>query len=119
MNLYTDRLQECLDFYEALGFAETFRTPTEQPEHVEVRAFALTIGISTAAAAQRIIGVDAEAATSGSELCFWCDDVAVETERMLALGASLVRGPDPHGEGPLRNAWLRDPGGHPLQLVQA
>ncbi|MGN6741957.1 MAG: VOC family protein [Amnibacterium sp.] len=119
VNLYTDRLQECLDFYRSLGFAETFRTPQQEPEHVEVRAFSLTIGLSTAAAAKRIIGVDPESETSAAELCFWCDDIEAETRRMLALGATRVRRPDPHADGPAANAWLRDPGGHLLQLVQA
>lgn len=119
VNVYTDRLAECVRFYRGLGFDETFRTPREDPEHVEVRAFGLTIGISTAAAARRIIGVEPAAATDAAELCFWSDDVEADTHRMLGLGATLVRPADPHAEGPLRSAWLRAPGGHLLQLVPA
>jgi catechol 2,3-dioxygenase-like lactoylglutathione lyase family enzyme len=55
VNLYTCEIEAGLHFYrDLLGFAETFRTPTEGiPEHVELRLNGFTIGLGTVEAAKR------------------------------------------------------------------
>jgi hypothetical protein len=47
INVDTRDVARLAGFYEALGFRETFRTPSEgTPVHVEVKLDGLTIGIA-------------------------------------------------------------------------
>jgi lactoylglutathione lyase len=52
VNTIVADVEPCVAFYQALGFEETHRFPAEgTPEHVEVRANGLTLGISSVVAA--------------------------------------------------------------------
>ncbi|MET0713232.1 MAG: VOC family protein [Jiangellaceae bacterium] len=57
VNLYTRDIEAGLHFYrDLLGFAETFRTPTEGiPEQVELRLNGFTIGLGTVEAAKNAV----------------------------------------------------------------
>lgn len=59
VNTIVAEVGPCVAFYQALGFDETYRFPAEgAPEHVEVRANGLTLGISSVAAAHAVHGLE-------------------------------------------------------------
>jgi catechol 2,3-dioxygenase-like lactoylglutathione lyase family enzyme len=117
VNLFTDEIEQTVEFYRRLGFAESFRTPTDgSPTHVEVRAAGLTIGV----ASERIgneLGLEVAAGTGSAEVLLWVDDVEDACATALAAGGTPVSAPDEDG-GRLRHAWVRDPSGHLLELVE-
>jgi catechol 2,3-dioxygenase-like lactoylglutathione lyase family enzyme len=117
VNLFTDEIEPTVEFYRRLGFVESFRTPTDgSPTHVEVRASGLTIGV----ASERIgneLGLEVAAGPTSAEVLLWVDDVEDACARALAAGGVPVSAPDEDG-GRLRHAWVRDPSGHLLELVE-
>src|SRR5690242_20392336 len=77
VNIYTQHVGEAIAFYGGLlGFEETFRAPDPQePEHVELRLDGVTIAVSTAEAARRVHGVEANPGGHGFQLVVWTEDV--------------------------------------------
>lgn len=117
VNLYAADVERSVRFYiDAFGFRETFRTPTEgPPAHVEVRLGEFVLGIASFEAA-RGHGVAAGAGAPSAELVLWTDDVDAAQEDAVARGAKRLSAP--HDFDILRGAWVADPDGHPIQLVQ-
>ena len=119
VNLIVENVEPCVAFYKALGFDETYRTPAEgAPEHVEVRALDLTLGVSSARAAREGHGIDVSGAGNAVQLCLWCADVDAAFATMLQAGAHAVREPQDFQGGRLRNGWVRDPANNLVELVQ-
>ena len=118
INMFVEDVEPCASFYKAIGFAETYRTPTEAPEHVEVRALGLTLGIASVSAARDVHGLHISREGNAMEVCLWCDDVDAAFERMLQAGARAVREPHDFQGGRLRTGWLRDPADNLVELVQ-
>jgi lactoylglutathione lyase len=118
VNLYTRDIEAGLHFYrDLLGFAETFRTPTEgTPEHVELGLNGFTVGLGTVEAARRVHGVEAEPGRPAMVLVVWTDDVDKAYAEMLAAGVPVVQPPHNTGNSN-RNALLRDPDGNLVELV--
>lgn len=118
VNLFTDDIEAALAFYAGrLGFAETFRTPTEgRPEHVELRVDGFTLGLATAEAAARVHGIEAHPGTPGFELVLWTENVDAVYAELVAGGAPAVTPPHDTGNGN-RNAVVRDPDGNLVGLV--
>lgn len=112
-------LEQCVAFYKAIGFEETYRTPIEgTAEHVEVRALGLTLGISSMAAAQEMHELHVSGKGNAVQVCLWCDDVDADFERMLQAGARAVREPRDFQGGRLRNGWVLDPANNLVEVVQ-
>ena len=119
VNLIVEHVEPCVAFYKALGFDETYRTPAEgAPEHVEVRALDLTLGVSSARAAREGHGIDVSGAGNAVQLCLWCADVDAAFATMLQAGAHAVREPQDFQGGRLRNGWVRDPANNLVEVVQ-
>ena len=119
INTFVEDVEPCVSFYKAIGFEETYRTPTEGPaEHVEVRTLGLTLGIASAAAARDVHGLHVSSEANGMEVCLWCDDVDAAFQRMLQAGARAVREPHDFQGGRLRTGWLLDPANNLLEVVQ-
>jgi lactoylglutathione lyase len=119
INTFVEDVEPCVSFYKAIGFEETYRTPTEGPaEHVEVRTLGLTLGISSRAAARNVHGLHVPSEGNVMEVCLWCDDVAAAFKRMLQAGARAVREPHDFQGGCLRTGWLLDPANNLLEVVQ-
>ena len=119
VNLIVENVEPCVAFYKALGFDETYRTPAEgAPEHVEVRALDLTLGVSSARAAREGHGIDVSGAGNAVQLCLWCADVDAAFATMLQAGAHAVREPQDFQGGRLRNGWVRDPANNLVEVVQ-
>ena len=118
VNLYTADIEAGLRFYrDLLGFAETFRTPTEGvPEHVELTLGGFRIGLGSVEAARRVHGVDASPGSPAMVLVVWTDDVDQAVDELVAAGAPLVQAPHDTGNNN-RNALLRDPDGNLVEIV--
>ena len=117
-NLYSADVARTVTFYERLGFAETFRTPSEGPPiHVELVLDGFKLGVADVASARRDHGLDVTADGRGGEVCVWSDDTDAAYADLLAHGATSMS--EPHDWlADLRVAWVADPDGHPVELVQ-
>ena len=119
INIYSHDLGRLAGFYERLGFRETFRTPEEgAPVHVEVTLDDFTIGIASVDAAAADHGLSPELGGRPIEIVLWTDDVDRDHRRLTADGAPTLSRPHDFLDGALRAAWVADPDGNPIQLVQ-
>ena len=100
-----------VEFYEGLGFRETFRTPEDGvPIHVEVSLDGFTIGIADADSARADHGLRPSLDGRPVEILLWTDDADRDYARLTAEGgavaqpaARLVVEPPPRlGRGPGR-----------------
>jgi catechol 2,3-dioxygenase-like lactoylglutathione lyase family enzyme len=117
-NLYSAHVAETVAFYERLGFAERFRTPDEgSPIHVELDVDGFTLGVADLESARRDHGLDVTSDGRGAEVCVWVPDVDAAYADLLAHGATVMSAPH-DWLADLRVAWVADPDGHPVELVQ-
>ena len=118
VNVFTHDVLEALEFYVGrLGLTETFRTPTEGvPEHVELAADGFVLAISSAEAARRVHGLEAQVGSPAMNLVFWVDDVDATYRDLTSRG--VVGHTEPHDTGnDNRNAVVLDPAGTLVELV--
>ena len=75
IHIFSNDIVRLANFYEHLGFRETFRTPSEGiPSHIEVTLEQFTIGISTVEAArQHGLSLNLNGRPVG--ILLWTDDV--------------------------------------------
>jgi catechol 2,3-dioxygenase-like lactoylglutathione lyase family enzyme len=119
INIYSHDVMRLVGFYERLGFRETFRTPQQGvPVHVELTLDQFTIGIASVGAAISDHGLDPDLGGRPIELVFWTEDTDRDHERLAADGAPSLSPPHDFLNGQLRAAWIADPDGNPIQLVQ-
>jgi lactoylglutathione lyase len=118
VNLYTSDIGAGIRFYrDLLGFAETFRTPTEGiPEHVEFQLNGFKVGLGTVEAAKRVHDVDAAPGSPAMVLVMWTDDVDRAYAELVDAGVPVVQPPHDTGNNN-RNALLRDPDGNLVEIV--
>lgn len=119
INLYSRDAARLMSFYEMLGCRETFRTPktARVPDHVELKLDGFTIGTASVTAASRDHGLDPNLDGRAMELVLWADDTDAEFTRLTRAGARVLS--EPHDWlTDLRVAWVADPDGNPIQLVQ-
>jgi catechol 2,3-dioxygenase-like lactoylglutathione lyase family enzyme len=118
VTLYSRNLPRALDFYTGLGFTEAFRYPADGPlEHVELLLDGFNLGIATVATAQQNHGLSPNPGGAGMELVLWTDDTDAAFADLVAAGAAVLS--DPHDWlSDLRLAWVADPDGNPIQIVQ-
>jgi len=119
INLYSRDLPRAVAFYASLGFVETFRTPAAgPPAHVELRLDGFTLGIASLEAARQVHGLDPKGDGRWIEIVLWTDDTDAAVRALTATGAPLLSAAHDFLEGRLRSAWIADPDGNPIQLVQ-
>ncbi len=119
INLYSRNLTLSLAFYTALGFRETFRTPTSGvPIHLELSLDQFRVGIAAVEAASRDHGLHPGFGSRSVEIVLWCDDTDLAVQTLMEKGAPLLSPAHDFLEGKLRAAWVADPDGNPIQLVQ-
>lgn len=118
INILTHDVDRLATFYKRLDFRETYRLPKDgRPDHVEVTLNQFTIGISTVEAAIRVHGFHPELGGRPVSIVLWNDDTDGYYARLTAEGApSLV--PPRDFLTDLRTAWVADPDGNPVNLVQ-
>ena len=118
INLYSRDLSQAAAFYSELGFVETFRTPASgEPVHMELAKDGFTLGIATMEAAKEH---DLRPGGEGHwiEIVLWTDDTDAAVNALVAKGAPLLSPAHDFLDGKLRSAWVADPDGNPIQLVQ-
>lgn len=119
VNIYVRDVDRMTRFYtEVLGFTQTYRYPEEgKPEHSEVRLGGLLLGLGSIEAAKKIHGIDVEGKENPTEVVLWVDDCREAYAHLLANGATPVREPVLF-MGRLLGAWVTDPEGNPVHIVQ-
>jgi DNA-binding transcriptional ArsR family regulator/catechol 2,3-dioxygenase-like lactoylglutathione lyase family enzyme len=119
INLYSKDLRRAVTFYQRLGFVETFRTPVQgDPAHIELTLGTFILGIATVEAARGIHGLRPEGEGRWIEIALWTDDTDAAVSALTANGVSVLSPAHDFLDGRLRSAWIADPDGNPIQLVQ-
>src|SRR5271155_3637406 len=119
INLYSRDLSRAVAFYAGLGFVETFRTPSSgEPIHVELTKDGFTLGVATIEAAKTVHGLRPEGEGHSIEIVLWTGDTNAAVNASVAQGAPLLSPAHDFLDGALRSAWIADPDGNPIQLVQ-
>lgn len=118
INVYSHDVTRLVRFYESLGFRETFRTPREGPPvHVEVVLDGFTVGIASVDAAIADHGLRPNLNGRPVEIVLWTDDTDRDYAKLTGAGAPSLSPPHDFLSS-LRVAWVADPDGNPIQLVQ-
>jgi len=119
INLYSRDLPRAAAFYKELGFVETFRTPEAgEPVHIELTLDGFTLGIATIDAAKEHHGLRPEGEGRWIEVVLWTDETDAAVDALVAKGAPVLSPAHDFLGGELRAAWVADPDGNPIQLVQ-
>jgi catechol 2,3-dioxygenase-like lactoylglutathione lyase family enzyme len=116
--LFSADVERAAAFYRRLGFRETFRVPAEgAPIHVDLSLDGYTIGFASITSAREDHGLDPVAEGQRGTVTLWTEDTASAYDALIAAG---VPGLQPPHEwlGRLLIAWVQDPDGHPIQIVQ-
>ncbi|MEU4190483.1 VOC family protein [Kribbella sp. NPDC026611] len=116
--LFCQDVERAGRFYQELGFAEVFRTPAEGPPiHLDLVLDGYRIGLATEESTRRDHGLDPVAAGQRAAVILWTADTPAAYKRLQEVGATPVKGPRPW-LGRLLIAWVEDPAGHLIQVVQ-
>lgn len=116
--LFSEHVERTVAFYLGLGFEETFRVPgSGAPIHVDIVLDGYRIGIASAASTRDDHGLDPVASGQRAALVLWTGDVRAAHADLVAGGAPDLKPPH-EWLGRLLIAWIADPDGNPLQLVQ-
>ena len=116
--LFNQNVERAAAFYSGLGFVETFRVPTEgEPIHVDLELDGYKLGLASVESTRNDHGLDPVAHGQRAAVILWTDDVDAAFEELNERGAPALAPPDAW-LGRLRIAWIADPDGHPVQLVQ-
>lgn len=119
INIYSHDVARLAGFYESLGFGETFRTPEHgTPIHVELTLDQFKLGVASVEAVIADHGLNPELGGRPVEIVLWTDDVDREYRRLTAQDVRHLSPPHDFLAGRLRAAWVADPDGNPIQLVQ-
>ena len=116
--LFVADCERAAEFYRVFGFRETYRSAEHDPVKVELELGGFCLGLALPGPAADSHGLTP--VTGGHRACItlWTDDVVAAHARALEAGATDHRGPHPFLGGQLRVAFVEDPDGHPVQLVQ-
>jgi catechol 2,3-dioxygenase-like lactoylglutathione lyase family enzyme len=116
--LFSENLGRAVAFYSSLGFSETFRVPTEgEPIHVDLTLDGYKIGIASVASTRDDHGLDPVPKGQRAAVILWTDDTAAAFAELTANGAPGLVAPH-EWLGRLLIAWISDPDGNPVQIVQ-
>jgi glyoxylase I family protein len=117
--LFSENVTRAAAFYEKLGFTETFRVPVQgEPIHVDLSLDGYKIGVASVASTRDDHGLDPVPEGQRAAVILWSDDAAAAYEHVVGLGAPAIRGPHVWLDR-LLIAWIADPDGNPIQIVQA
>jgi glyoxylase I family protein len=116
--LFSQNLPRAVAFYSSLGFTETFRTPIDgEPIHVDLSLDGYKIGIASVASTREDHGLEPVPEGQRAAVILWTEDTAAAFAELTANGAPGLA--PPHAWlGRLLIAWIADPDGNPIQIVQ-
>ena len=119
MVLFSADVERAARFYGSFGFVVRFRTPGEgEPIHVDVELGGYRIGIASIASTRDDHGLHPVEQGERAAVVLWADDVPAALARLRSAGVAVLKEPEPW-LGRLLIAWVADPDGHPIQLVQS
>lgn len=117
--LFSSDLARAAEFYMALGFEEVFRTPREgNPIHIDFALDGYRIGLASEASTRDNHGLDPVVAGQRAAVILWTEDTPAASALLQELGATPVKAPEPWLDR-LLIAWVEDPDGHLIQVVQS
>jgi catechol 2,3-dioxygenase-like lactoylglutathione lyase family enzyme len=117
--LFSRDLARTAEFYRALGFEEVFRTPSKgTPIHVDLVLDGYRIGLASEASTRDDHGLDPIVSGQRAAVILWTEDTRAAYSRLREVGATPVKAPGPW-LGRLLIAWVEDPDGHLIQVVQS
>ncbi|MDN4479273.1 VOC family protein [Demequina sp. SYSU T00039] len=116
--LFVGDCERAARFYAAFGFAETFRSPDDAPVKIEMAMGGFALGLALPGPAAESHGLSP--VTTGDRACLtlWTDNVEAAYGLAVDAGGTARRAPHPFRDGILSVAFVDDPDGHPVQLVQ-
>jgi catechol 2,3-dioxygenase-like lactoylglutathione lyase family enzyme len=116
--LFSEHVERAAAFYSRLGFVETFRVPAEgDPIHVDLALDGYTIGIASVASTRDDHGLDPVPRGQRAAVILWTDDTRAAFAEVTGLGAPVLAAPHAWLDR-LLIAWVADPDGNPIQIVQ-
>ncbi|HEY4045586.1 MAG TPA: VOC family protein [Acidobacteriaceae bacterium] len=96
-----------------------YGTPASgEPVHIELTLEGFTLGIATMEAAKEHHSLRPGGEGHWIEIVLWTDDTHAALNALVAKGAPLLSPAHDFLDGKLRAAWIADPDGNPIQLVQ-
>src|SRR3954447_4438021 len=117
--LFSKDVARTAKFYETLGFEEVFRTPSEgTPIHVDLVLDGYRIGLASEGSTRHDHGLDPVVDGQRAAVILWTEDTRVAYSHLREAGAMLVKAPAPWLDR-LLIAWVQDPDGHLIQVLQA
>ena len=115
--LFSRDVEQLADFYKNLGFTETFRVPGDPPIHIDVALDGYSIGIASVDSTRDDHGLDPVETGQRAAVVLWTDDTEAAFRRLVSDGAKALHPPQVWLDR-LLIAWVADPDGHPVQIVQ-
>lgn len=116
--LFSEDVERAARFYSGLGFVEAFRVPTEGPPiHVDLVLDGYRIGVASVDSTRADHGLSPVPDGQRAAVILWTDDTDAAYEKLVADGCPPLAAPHPW-LGRLRIAWVADPDGNPIQVVQ-
>lgn len=116
--LFSRDLPRAVAFYTALGFREVFRIPAEgTPIHVDLALDGYRLGLASETSTRDDHDLAPVVEGQRAAVILWTDDTPGAYARLQELGARGVHEPAPWLDN-LLIAWVEDPDGHLVQVVQ-
>ena len=117
--LFSAEVTRAVEFYSKLGFTETFRVPTQgEPIHVDLALDGYRLGIASVASTRDDHGLSPLSEGQRAAVVLWTDDTTAAFAEVVAAGATALAPPS-EWLGRLLIAWIADPDGNPIQIVQS
>jgi catechol 2,3-dioxygenase-like lactoylglutathione lyase family enzyme len=115
---FCDDVERSSAFYQRLGFDEVFRTPpTGEPIHVDLTLDGYRIGFASIQSAREHHDLQPVQHGQRATITLWTSDTQAAYEQLLGDGVRGLAEPRVWLDR-LLIAWVEDPDGHPLQIVQ-
>jgi len=75
INIYSRNVIRLVEFYESIGFHESFRTPRNgEPDHIELALDQVKIGIASVSAAAKDHALSPNLSGHSMEIVLWSND---------------------------------------------
>ncbi|WP_185150617.1 VOC family protein [Cytobacillus dafuensis] len=116
--LFSSDVVRAATFYESLGFTESFRVPNDgEPIHIDLVLDDYRIGIASVSSTRDDHSLAHVSHGQLVAVILWTDDTAAAFETVTSNGAKALVSPH-EWLGRLLIAWIADPDGNPIQIVQ-
>jgi catechol 2,3-dioxygenase-like lactoylglutathione lyase family enzyme len=116
--LFSADVERASAFYQKLGFLEVFRVPAVgTPIHVDLKMDGYTIGFASIQSSREDHGLDPATLGQRGTITLWTTDTVSAYQALLNDGVPGLSPPAMWLDR-LLIAWVQDPDGHPIQIVE-